>query len=272
MYLHLRVVAVLLAVVGRCFAETKFFPQIRAANIEHGIVLHYIERGEGVPVIFVHGSLSDFTYWDDQVPAFAKHHRAIAYSRRYNYPNHHPARPGYSAVTDADDLAAFIRALGLGKTVVVGRSYGALAALFLAARHPELLWAMVLAEPPAVSLLRHLAGDETTTGEKMYEDIQRRMLSPVKTAFRNGNRNAGIADFIDYVLDNPHAWREMPESAREETLRTRMGRNDDHWHTVPDHYPADHSRDQDAHSHAFGSEVVSVHTIDQPRAGAIASR
>ena len=25
--------------------------------------MHYVESGRGVPVIFVHGSLSDYTYW-----------------------------------------------------------------------------------------------------------------------------------------------------------------------------------------------------------------
>src|ERR1700732_1587093 len=80
---------------------------IRAVDIGHGITLHYVEAGKGTPVIFVHGSLSDRGYWADQIRIFAKHYRAIACSRRYNYPNINPARPGYSAVVDAEDLAAF---------------------------------------------------------------------------------------------------------------------------------------------------------------------
>ncbi|MFX8743366.1 alpha/beta hydrolase, partial [Acinetobacter baumannii] len=85
-------------------------------------------------------------YWSDQIGPFAKHYRAIAYTRRYNYPNTNPARPGYSAVIDSDDLVAFIHTLHLGKVVVIGHSYGALTALFLAARHPEVVRALVLAE------------------------------------------------------------------------------------------------------------------------------
>ena len=111
-------------------------PQIHAASIGHNITLHYVDEGTGVPVIFVHGSLSDGGYWADQIGPFAKHYRTIAYSRRYNYPNTNPPRPGYSAVVDSDDLAAFKRTLHLGKVVVVGHSYGALTALFLAARQP----------------------------------------------------------------------------------------------------------------------------------------
>jgi non-heme chloroperoxidase len=192
---------------------------IRAVDIGHGITLHYVEAGNGTPVIFVHGSLSDGGYWADQIRTFAEHYRAIAYSRRYNYPNINPAHPGYSAVVDAEDLAAFIHTLHLGKVVVIGHSYGALTALFLAVKHPDLVRALVVAEPPAISLLAQLEGDKAQTGKAMFEDIQRRMVVPMQQAFRRGDRDAGIAVFIDYVFSDSHAWDKMPESARQETLR-----------------------------------------------------
>ena len=107
-------------------AEQKAEPAIQTAYIGSGIVLHYVDQGKGTSVIFVHGSLSDGGYWADQISPFSEHYRAIAYSRRYNYPNTNPARAGYSAVVDAEDLAALIRTLHLGKVVVVGHSYGAL--------------------------------------------------------------------------------------------------------------------------------------------------
>jgi pimeloyl-ACP methyl ester carboxylesterase len=194
-------------------------PILQTANIGHGLALHYVEQGTGTPLIFVHGSLSDGGYWADQVGPFAKHYRAIAYSRRYNYPNVNPVRRGYSAVVDAEDLAAFIHTLHLGKVVVIGHSYGALTALFLAAKHPELVRALVLAEPPAISLLMHLPSDEAKTGKAMFEDIQRKMVAPMQQAFRKGDHDTGIAAFMDYVFNDPHAWDKMPESAREDTLR-----------------------------------------------------
>ena len=194
-------------------------PVIQAVEIGNGITLHYVDLGKGVPVIFVHGSLSNGGYWADQVGEFAKHYRAIAYSRRYNYPNSNPVRAGYSAVIDAEDLAAFIGTLHLGRVVVIGHSYGALTALFLAAKHPELVRALVLAEPPAVSLLTHLQGDEAKTGKAIFEDIQRRMVMPMRQAFGSGDRDAGIGIFIDYVFNDPHAWEQMSKSARDETLR-----------------------------------------------------
>lgn len=78
-------------------------PPIRAIDIGNGITLHSVDLGKGAPVIFVHGSLSDGGYWADQVGQFAECYRAIAYSRRYNYPNNNSSRAGYSAAVDAED-------------------------------------------------------------------------------------------------------------------------------------------------------------------------
>lgn len=211
--------AVFLALLAAAGVAQPSAPDIRAVDIGDGITLHYVDEGSGIPVVFVHGSLSDGGYWADQVGPFATHYRAIAYSRRYNWPNDNPSRAGYSAVTDADDLAALDAKLHLGKIVVIGHSYGAFAALFFAIRHPEMVRALVLAEPPAISLLAHLPDGEAAKGQKTFDDIQRRMVIPMREAFRRGDRQAGIAAFMAYVFNNPHAWDEMPASSREETLR-----------------------------------------------------
>src|SRR5579863_9841476 len=194
-------------------------PVFGAVDIGDGITLHYAEVGSGTPVVFVHGSISDLTYWKDQVNAFGSKYRAITYSRRYNYPNTNPSRPGYSAITDADDLAALIGKLHLGKVYIVGHSYGALTTLFLATRHPELIRAAVLAEPPAVSLLAHMPDEEASPGRAIYTDIQEHMVDPMKRDFAAGNVDAGVGDFIDYVFAKPHAWADMSADDRTETLR-----------------------------------------------------
>jgi pimeloyl-ACP methyl ester carboxylesterase len=191
---------------------------LRKAIVRGGVQLHYLERGRGVPVVFVHGSLSDYSYWADQVNVFARRYRAITYSRRHNPPNKNKIRPGYSATVDADDLAALIKKLDLGKVHVVGHSYGAFTALFLAVKYPDLVRTLVLAEPPAVSLLAHLPGDRAEIGKKTFADIQKRLVKPVKTAFVKGDRDAGLRAFLAYVLDDPRAWDKLSASARKEAL------------------------------------------------------
>src|SRR5258708_8860902 len=192
---------------------------LKRARIGQRIELHYVESGRGTPVIFVHGSLSDYAYWHAQMAPFALYYRALAYSRRYNFPNQNPARAGYSAMVDADDLAMLVRAIGLGKVLVIGHSYGALTALFFAIQHPELLYAMVLAEAPAVSLLNHLSDERAATGKAMFTDIETHMVAPMKAAFLKGDRNSGIGAFMGYVFNDPNARSAMSQASRDETLR-----------------------------------------------------
>jgi pimeloyl-ACP methyl ester carboxylesterase len=156
-------------------------------------------------VIFVHGSLSDYTYWQEQVSAFSKDHHAIAYSRRYNFPNRNAPVSGYSAVTDAEDLAQLIEALKLDKVEIVGHSYGALAALFLAVHHPEVIRALSLAEAPAMSLLQHVSGDKAAIGARH---------SPIFNLAWSPPWSGNFAAVID-----PQAWTKMSPTAKQETLR-----------------------------------------------------
>jgi pimeloyl-ACP methyl ester carboxylesterase len=139
------------------------------------VELHYVERGQGVAVLFIHGSLGDYSTWDRQLGPFAGDYRAIAYSRRYNYPNTNKLRPKHSAAVEAEDLAAFIKKLDLGKVHVIGHSYGGYTALFLAVKHPELVRTMTLAEPPVV-----FAGDRV-------EDAKMRLVKRARAAFEKGD-------------------------------------------------------------------------------------
>jgi pimeloyl-ACP methyl ester carboxylesterase len=195
-------------------------PRFSVADIGGGVRLHYVERGAGEPVVFVHGSLSDLGYWKDQLGPFAAAGRnAFAYSRRYNWPNHNPARPGYSAIIDGEDLARLIEVRGIGPAHVVGHSYGALTGLFLASQRPDLIRTLTLAEPPAVSLLAEIEGPKAAMGRARFEDIQRFMVGPMRAAFAAGKTEAGVAFFIDYVLNDPRAWNRFSASAKADTLR-----------------------------------------------------
>src|ERR1700733_15080333 len=158
--LRLMSVALLLLTMPSAWSA-QWPPALKTVDVGNGIRLHYIEAGVGAPVVLVHGSISDYTYWEAPFEALSQHYHVLAYSRRYNYPNDNPSRSGYSAVIDADDLAAFIDKLHLGPVYVIGHSYGALTALFLLVQYPGIARAVVLAEPPATSLLNHLEGVRT---------------------------------------------------------------------------------------------------------------
>jgi non-heme chloroperoxidase len=124
------------------------------------VTLHYVSVGRGQPVVMVHGGLEDYRAWVAQLaPLASSHYRAIAYSRRYNFPNRNGTRaaPSYSAQVDADDLAMLIQKLHLGPVHLVGHSYGGLAALLFATEHPQLVRSLTLSEPPVFSWVEESA-------------------------------------------------------------------------------------------------------------------
>lgn len=113
----------------------------------------YVECGNGEPLVFVHGSASDYRTWQTQQDEFCKHFRTITYSRRYHWPNEPiDEEADYSMDEHVYDLEAIIQSLGVAPAHLVGHSYGALVCLLLAVKAPQLVRNLVLAEPPAITL------------------------------------------------------------------------------------------------------------------------
>jgi pimeloyl-ACP methyl ester carboxylesterase len=116
-------------------------------------IFEYFEDGRGEPLVFVHGSASDYRTWQSQKDEFAKRFRVIVYSRRYHWPNEQIAEGSdYSMSEHVDDLQALLHSLDAAPAHLVGHSYGAFLCLLLAIKNPHLIRTLVLAEPPVVSL------------------------------------------------------------------------------------------------------------------------
>lgn len=120
-------------------------PEVEGA----GVALHYDERGEGRPLLVVHGMASDAAAWLPALDGLAAGARAIVYDRR-GYGASGAPEP-YAATTiqeQAEDAAALLTALDVAPAVLVGDGFGALVVLELLVRRPQLASAAVLADPP----------------------------------------------------------------------------------------------------------------------------
>jgi non-heme chloroperoxidase len=163
--------------------------------VANDVTLHFVEQGQGVPVVLVHGGLADYREWEPQMERFAATNRVIVYSRRYNYPNQNPVfGPNHSALVEAEDLAAFMHALGLARCHVVGYSYGAFTALCLALEHPELVRSLVLAEPPVLRWALGLPGGDAAFAEFLA------FWSSVGQAFRAGEKQLALRTTADFFF------------------------------------------------------------------------
>lgn len=114
---------------------------------------YYAETGSGEPLVFVHGSASDYRTWEFQQDEFGKHFRTIIYSRRYHWPNKPiPEDADYSMMEHVRDLEALFSSLSATPAHLVGHSYGAFICMLLAIHKPQLIRTLILAELPAITL------------------------------------------------------------------------------------------------------------------------
>ena len=96
----------------------------------NGTTLAYCELGEGEPVLFAHGALSDQRIWRAQQEALGRRYRAIAYSCRHHGPTT-PAPPGADLgfAAHVDDLQALMTKIDAAPAHLVGNSSGGLLCL-----------------------------------------------------------------------------------------------------------------------------------------------
>jgi pimeloyl-ACP methyl ester carboxylesterase len=106
-------------------------------ELSNGVRIHYQQVGEGPDVVMVHGITGNLAVWHLNIlPQLADRYRVLTYDLRGHGLSSTPPT-GYSLDDMADDLVRLLDALEIEKPVVVGHSYGADVALYLANRNPE---------------------------------------------------------------------------------------------------------------------------------------
>ncbi|MFC7139082.1 alpha/beta fold hydrolase [Halosimplex aquaticum] len=124
-------------------------PTVRTDDVE----TYYERRGDGPPVVFAHGAIVDHSQWDPQLDALSDDYETIAYDVRGHGRTGGSPRGRYSVDLFADDLGALLDALDVERAVICGLSTGGCIAQVFAARHPDRVAGLVLADTFAPELL-----------------------------------------------------------------------------------------------------------------------
>jgi pimeloyl-ACP methyl ester carboxylesterase len=102
--------------------------------------LHYVEAGEGYPVILIPGSYSTYRAWSRLVPLLSGEYRLLALDYLGVGDSDKPRQGfNYTIQEQADIIAAMVRQLNLGKVNLIGGSYGGAIVFDFAARFPEMV-------------------------------------------------------------------------------------------------------------------------------------
>jgi pimeloyl-ACP methyl ester carboxylesterase len=131
--LRTAIVAGLIAMITPVYAQADPAGGTVAVN---GMQMYYEVSGEGDPLVVLHGAYMNIATMGDIVPRLAETHKVYALEFQ-----------GHGRTTDidrpitypnlADDVAAFMDAMGIEKADIFGYSMGAAAGLRLAIDHPD---------------------------------------------------------------------------------------------------------------------------------------
>jgi pimeloyl-ACP methyl ester carboxylesterase len=170
----------------------------------NGTIIRYWEQGRGVPVVFVHGAISDHRYWESQRQPISRSYRYIAIDRRYfgtapwsdNGINN-------SQATQVGDLATFIQEFKAGPVFLVGTSGGAQLSLLMTVKHPELVRGVFANEPGLRSILTNPAD------QSLVAEFDKRRVEAREKA-KAGNMEEAARIFIDMAYGLPGTFDAEP--------------------------------------------------------------
>jgi pimeloyl-ACP methyl ester carboxylesterase len=114
-------------------------PKVKANNI----TMNYDQQGTGEPLILIPYLTADHACYAFQVAEYAKHFTCISVDLRGTGDTDKPEGV-YSTELLADDVAAFMQALGIPKAHVSGLSLGAAIGMWLAAKYPHTVTSLSL--------------------------------------------------------------------------------------------------------------------------------
>jgi pimeloyl-ACP methyl ester carboxylesterase len=126
-------------------AERRHPPQGAFMEVD-GVRLHYSDRGEGSPVVLIHGNAVSGDDWNTSGVAelLLQSHRVIIFDRPGFGYSERPRGRLWTAAQQAELLHKALRQLGVERPVIVGPSWGTIVALALAEHHQADVAGLVL--------------------------------------------------------------------------------------------------------------------------------
>jgi pimeloyl-ACP methyl ester carboxylesterase len=194
--------------VAQFFMEGKHVTRITPNHLDASDTT-YVDLGNGQPVVFIHGSLADYRAWEHQHEMVARSYRFIALNLRYHGSEQWPdGETAYSVLDHAKQVIEFIRELNIGKVHLVGHSYGAEVAMYVALEAQDMLCSLVLNEPP---------GDFLVTGPDAAAVIEerKRVFAPARAAANAGQLKEAAQLLINAVINRGEdVWQKASEASR----------------------------------------------------------
>jgi len=129
------------------------------------IEMYYEIRGNGDPLLLIHGLGSSTRDWEEQIPTFCQKYKVITIDLRGHGKTDKPKGP-YSIKMFAEDIAELLKKLGINSIYVLGISLGGGIAFQFAVDFPDLVKRLIIVnsgvEIPTDSFKRKLEAFKRT--------------------------------------------------------------------------------------------------------------
>src|SRR5574341_973507 len=173
----------------------------------NGLEIHYRERGEGFPVVLVHGFTGNSRNWALTVPVLTRQFRTISVDLRGHGHSAKPVRQeDYTLEAMADDVYALLQRLGVQDCYLAGHSMGGMVSQHLVLNHPELVRALVLVDT-AAEIPRDLMNSERLAERERLVAIARE--HGMEAVFDEQLRMNPLRERIEANPEFLRAWREQ---------------------------------------------------------------
>ncbi len=180
--------------------------------VVRGLRLYYQERGAGhEPILFVHGNLASGRWWEPVISRLpAERYRMVALDLRGCGQSDKP-ETGYTVPELAEDVGAFVQALGLGSFHLVGHSMGGAISLLYALDHQTLVRSLTVIAP--------VPPDGLTLAEELYPLMEemRRDRRRLREGFLEFLPGLAAGELLEALVDDafgchPACYSELPRS------------------------------------------------------------
>lgn len=153
-----------------------------------GVRLHYIERGEGEPLLLLHGNVTQIADFETSglIDLAAQSYRVIVFDRPGFGHSSRPFGAIWTPSAQADLFRKALAQLGVESCVVLGHSLGATVAMALALNHPAVVKRLVLVSGYYYPTDRFDALLQAIRATPVLGDVLRYTLSPLLARFAWG--------------------------------------------------------------------------------------
>lgn len=116
-----------------------------------GLRIHYLDKGEGTPVVLIHGYTSSTYTWKDQFDELSKKYRVIAVDLK-GFGFSDKPDGDYSRRAQGEVVASLLDRLQIPRAWLVGNSMGGETALNVAVAHPDKVLGLVLIDSAGIKV------------------------------------------------------------------------------------------------------------------------